>query len=240
MDGKRIIISGGTTGVGAAAARLLAAEGAHVFIFGRRAERLHATLDAIRSGGGRADGVIADVSNYENLRTVFTQAETELGGFDALINNAAIPANNIFNTPEEHWDKVLRINLLGYMHCARLAAESMRKTGGGQIINIGSLCIRVLDGGCDLYVASKTGVAGFTASLRKEVADWNITVTLINPGQIASEMVTENAQEKTLAVDGGRMLRPDDIAEAIRFSLSLPSHVALQEMELVPLAQRGL
>ena len=240
MDGKRIIISGGTTGVGAATARLLAAEGAHVFIFGRRAERLHATLDAIRSGGGRADGVVGDVSNYEQLQEIFVRAEAELGGFDALINNAAIPANSIFNTPEEHWLKIMQINLLGYMHCARLAAESMHRTGGGQIVNIGSLCIRVLDGGCDLYVASKTGVAGFTASLRKEVADWNITVTLINPGQIASEMVTEDAEEKEVAVDGGRMLRPDDVAEAIRFALSLPAHVALQEMELVPSAQRGL
>ena len=240
MDGKRIIISGGTTGVGAATAKLLAAEGAHVFIFGRRAERLHATLDSIRAGGGRVNGVVADVSSYGSLQEIFARAESELGGFDALINNAAIPANNVFNTSEDQWLKIIQVNLLGYMHCAKLAAESMRKSGGGQIVNVGSLCVRVLDGGCDIYVASKTGVAGFTASLRKEVADWNITVTLINPGQIASEMVTENAEEKELAVQGGTMLRPDDVAEAIRFSLSLPAHVALQEMELVPIAQRGL
>lgn len=240
MDGKRIIISGGTTGVGAATARLLAAEGAHVYIFGRRAERLHATLDAIRSGGGRASGVVADVSNYESLQDIFLQAEQDLGGFDALINNAAIPANNIFNTPPEQWLKIFQVNLLGYMHCARLAAEAMQKTGGGQIINVGSLCIRVLDSGCDLYVASKAGVAGFTASLRKEVAPWNITVTLVNPGQIASEMVTENEAQKGEAIANGQMLRPDDVAEAIRFCLSQPAHVALQELELVPTAQRHL
>jgi NADP-dependent 3-hydroxy acid dehydrogenase YdfG len=240
LTDRSIIISGGTTGAGRATAELLAANGAKVFLFGRHQEPLDAVLSTIRGNGGTASGTIADAGDYSQLEHVFAQAQAEFGGIDVLINNAALPANNIFNTPEEQWAQILNVNLLGYMRCAKLAAEAMRARGGGQILNIGSLCVRVLDNGCDIYVAGKTGVAGFTASLRKELAVDNITVTLLNPGQIASEMVKENAEEKARAVAEARMLEPADVAEAVLFCLERPARVAVTELEIVPAAQRGL
>jgi 3-hydroxy acid dehydrogenase/malonic semialdehyde reductase len=240
LQGKRIAITGASDGVGRETARLLAGEGARVFLIARRQEKLESAVSEIRAQGGQADCYAADVSKPEEVAGAFASVREKLGGLDALVNGAALPANNIFNTPVEEWQGIIGVNLLGYLYCAREAADLMRSQRSGTILNIGSLCLRVKDKGCDLYMASKAGVEGFTDSLRKELADDNILVTLLNPGQIASGMVSENESQKEVLVSDERMLLPGDVAEAIAFCLSQPSRIAVTSMEVRPRGQIGL
>ena len=233
---RRIMVTGASGGVGAALVRLLVAEGDRVALVARRTARIEALAAEL---GERALALTADVSDPAQVAEAFRRIDAEWGGLDVLVNNAALPANNVFNTPVEQWQAILGVNLLGYLYCAREAAERM-KGEGGHIVNVGSLCVRVLDNGCDLYVASKVGVQGFTDSFRKEVAGDGIMVTLVHPGQIASEMVTENGQEKAHAVSEGSMLHPKDVAETIAFCLSRPRNVAISEIEVRPRGQMGL
>ena len=233
---KRVAITGASGGVGAALARLLAAQGVQVALVARRTERIEALAAEIGNG---AVAITADVSDPAQVASAFGRIDAAWGGLDALVNNAALPANNVFNTPVEEWQKILGVNLLGYLYCAREAALRM-KGHGGHIVNVGSLCVRVLDDGCDLYVASKVGVQGFTDSFRKEVARDDIMVTLVHPGQIASEMVSEGADDKATAVAEGTMLHPEDVAETILFCLTRPPNVLITELEVRPRGQAGL
>lgn len=236
LTGKRIAITGASGGVGAALARLLAPECASVALIARRADRIEALAEELGDG---AIALPADVSDPAQVAAAFRRIQEEWGGLDALVNNAALPANNVFDTPVEEWQTIVGVNLLGYMYCAREAAALMTE-GGGHIVNVGSLCVRVLDKGCDLYVASKMGVQGFTDSFRKEVAPRDILVTMVHPGQIASEMVSEGSEAKARAVLEETMLAPEDVAETIAYCLSRPRRVAITEIEVRPRGQIGL
>ena len=235
-DGKRVVITGASGGVGAALARLLVAGGDRVALIARRTERIEALADELGHG---TLALTADVSDHAQVATAFRRIDDAWGGLDVLVNNAALPANNVFNTPVELWSEIIAVNLLGYLYCAKAAAQRMQDQGG-HIVNVGSLCVRVLDEGCDLYVASKVGVQGFTDSFRKEVAKRDIMVTIVHPGQIASEMVSENRAQKDSAIEEGSMLRPSDVAETIAFCLSRPANVAISEIEVRPRGQMGL
>lgn len=240
MRYKNIIITGANSGVGKATACHLAARGVKVFLIARRRGPLEEAVVAIQRAGGIAFAYAADLSDYTQVQSAFVSADEQLGYLDALVNCAAVPANNIFNTPVGEWSRIIAANLTASMYCCKEAVERMQLRSSGQIINVGSLCIRVLDNGCDLYVATKSGIAGFTASLRKEIAADNIVVTLINPGQIASGMVTENEIQKEIAVEQFAMLKPEDVAEAIVYCLGQPERVAITELELRPRKQIGL
>jgi NADP-dependent 3-hydroxy acid dehydrogenase YdfG len=239
--GKRVVIAGASSGVGKATAILLASAGAQVFLIARRESLLNEIVKEITSNGGKAFAYVADISDFLQVESAFQDVKVKIGQVDVLINCAAIPANNIFNTPPEVWRSVLEINLLGSMYCCRKAIDDMRANNiSGQIINVGSLCIAVKDNGCDLYVASKAGIEGFTDSLRKEVSGDNIVVTLLNPGQIASDMVTETKAQKEEAVTLNVMLEPNDVAEAVIFCMSQPSRVAVTELSIRPRGQLHL
>ena len=181
------------------------------------------------------------MSDQVQVERAFGEIEEAWGGIDGLFNAAAVPANNVFDTDPAVWEKIVGINLIGYMRCAREAVLLMRKGGtGGRIVNIGSLCVKVIDNGCDIYMATKAGVAGFVDSLRKEVAPDGIQVTLIHPGQIASEMASEGPEEKAAMVDRGDSLTPEDVADAARYCFALPKRVAVTHLELRPVGQGGL
>lgn len=234
---KNVIVTGASSGVGKAVAQLLAKKGATVFLISRRQENLDHLAAEINQNGGTALSYAADLSDYTQVQAAFGDADNRMGAPDALINCAGLPGNNIFNTPAEEWQQVISVNLMATMYCSKEAAVRMRQAGQGRIVNIGSLCIRILDNGADIYVASKTAVAGFTASLRKEVANDNIAVTLVSPGAIASDMIDENEQEKRVAVEEKRMLKPEDVAEAVVYALSLPERMVITELEVVPRKQ---
>lgn len=234
VEGKRILISGGTTGIGRATAQLLAERGARVYIFGRNENSVTRTVETIKAEGGDIEGSTADVGDRAEMERLFARVDDHFGGIDVLVNNASLPANNILNMEPDEWERVIRVNVLGYMLCSRWAVRHMERQGSGHIVGIGSLCIDVRDNGADVYVATKTAVHGFLESLRKEVVDMGIKVTIINPGGTASNMVTETPKEQETMIEEGRLLRPEDVAPAVLFALAQPPQVDVTELTIRP------
>ncbi len=232
-----IMVTGASSGVGAAAAVALASPGRRLWLLARRPEALEVTAAAVRTAGAEAAVLPCDVADPAAVMRAFATVGARL---DVLVNAAALPANDVPGTPSEKIAQVVAVNLTGLMLCAREAVLRMRPARSGTIVNLGSLCVRVKDAGASLYVATKLGVAGFTDSLRKEVAADGIRVVLLNPGQIASGMVTETPEERSRMVEQEKMLTPEEVAEAIRYCVELPERVVVTEMELRPRAQSGL
>lgn len=232
---ETFVVTGASSGVGAAAARRLAEPGRRLVLIARRRDALASVAEDVRRAGAEAEVAPCDVSDAAAVEDAFALAGPRL---QALVNAAALPANAVGDTPPAEIARVVAVNLVGAMLCARAAAARMGPDG--VILNVGSLCVRVRDGGASLYVATKTGLDGFTDAFRKELAPRGVRVVLVNPGQIASGMVTESEGEKAAAVAREAMLTPDEVAEAIAFCLRQPGRVAITEMELRPRAQSSL
>jgi NADP-dependent 3-hydroxy acid dehydrogenase YdfG len=235
VAGKSVVVTGGTTGIGLATARLLAARGARLLIFGRHEKELREALDGITSVG-EVYGLTADVSTNEDVRRVFREADEKLGGVDILVNNAALSADSILDSEYEEWQYVINTNLLGYMACCREAVERMRRRGEGHIVNIGSMSADLREEESNVYVATKAAVQGFTEALRKAVNKEGIKVTLVEPGKVASDMSgpKEEQPEKERRLE---MLKAEDIAECVYFCLAQPRRCDVVAMQIRPLMQ---
>lgn len=228
------VVTGASSGVGAATARALAIPGRHLWLIARRQDLLQQTALAVRDAGATATTLVCDVADPSAVERAFDTIGPRV---DVLVQAAALPAGTVGGAGPQEIERVVAVNLLGTMFCARAAAERMRVAGAGTIVNVGSLCVRVRDGGASLYVAAKLGVAGFTDAFRKEMAPHGIRVVLINPGQIASGMVTETPEQQSEAIAREVMLTPAEVADAIRYCIDLPQRVVLTELELRPRGQ---
>ncbi len=238
INNKNILISGGTTGIGRATAILLSQSGAKVFIYGRDVNALNATLETIKKTGAIATGCVADQTKIEDIKKVFAEFDAQFGNLDILINNASVGARSISETTLEDMEYIVKANLLGYMYCSRLALDRMRKIQSGHIIMVGSMCTQVFDEGASVYVATKTGVLGLARSLRKEINNLGIKVTLIESGNVGTDMVTEGLNEQLRLQEEGIMLKPEDIAQAILFCVSQPSRTDILSVQLKPRNQK--
>ncbi|NLG50752.1 MAG: SDR family oxidoreductase [Chloroflexi bacterium] len=234
VRGKRVLITGGTTGIGRATALLLAAHDARVLIFGRHEPELESAMRDLRDMGGEAHGLIADVTSEEDIRRVFAEVDARLGGLDILINNAALPARSVLEDDYAHWEYVVKANLLGYLACSRLAVDRMRANGGGQIINIGSMSAVKREGGSSLYVATKSAVQGFTEALRKEANNDGIRVVLIEPGLVGTDLNDVPPPKQQEMEADMRMLKAEDIAVCIHFILTEPQRVDMIVVQVRP------
>lgn len=238
LEGKIALVTGGTSGIGKATACLLVREGAKVFTFGRHKEKLKKALSEIRDYTGREiTGFVADSSDKESVKRVFEKID-KAGDLDILINNAALPARSIMDSTFDFLEYLIDVNITGYLTCSKFALERMLPRKNGHIINIGSMSAHVKEGGADLYVASKSAIAGFTDSLRKEMIPSDIRVSLIESGSVATGMITENEEQKALAIKAEKLLKPMDIAEAILFILTRPKGCEIIDLQLKAKKQR--
>lgn len=220
VDGKRVLITGGTTGIGRATALLLARHGARVMVFGRHRPELEETLREAEREGHDIAGITADVAEADGVRAVFAEVDRLWGGLDILVNNAALAAGEVASSSYEEIDYVVRTNLTGYMACASEAVSRM--PDGGIIVNVGSMSAEVREPGSSVYVATKSGIDGFSEALRKEVNPQGIKVCLIEPGAVATEMQSGPEEAKAGKVERLEMLRSEDIASVILFCLAQP------------------
>jgi NADP-dependent 3-hydroxy acid dehydrogenase YdfG len=240
LQGKSIIVTGGTTGIGRATAYRLVAAGANVLIFGRNEPELKEALEDIRgAGNGTVYGIIADTASQEEVKRVFAEADDKLGGVDILVNNAALAANSILDSEYAEWEYVLRTNLLGYLACCREAIDRMKTKGKGHIVNIGSMSAVVRETGSDVYVATKSGIEGFSQSLRNQIGEHNIKVTLIEPGLVGTEMTVDQVpkEEQPKSETEGTMLKAEEIAESVYYALIQPERCAVVMIQIRPTHQ---
>jgi NADP-dependent 3-hydroxy acid dehydrogenase YdfG len=236
IEGKGIIITGGTTGIGKAAAILLAQKGANVLIAGSDQDHLDQALTDIEQAApaGRFYGIRVDLATEEGIKSLFDKADQNLGELDVLINNAALAHQDVNDGSYPDWEHVVKTNLLGYIACTRYALDRMRTLKQGHIVNIGSMSADVREKGSSVYVATKSGIQGFTGSLRKEINELGIKVTLIEPGATGTDMQPVSPEDQESSQQNLEMLKAEDIAAAILYALEQPLRCDVIDIKIRP------
>ncbi|MBE8722510.1 SDR family oxidoreductase [Sphingobacterium pedocola] len=236
LSEKRVVITGGSTGIGREIALLLTSLGARCLICGRHQEQIDETIAASKEVAttGSCDGTVADIAKREDIDRLFETADQRLGGVDILINNAALGYGSVSEGDYEDWDYLVRANLTAYLACSHYAAKRMAAEGKGHIVNIGSMSADVREAGSSVYVATKTGIQGFSEALRKELNPKKIKVTLIEPGAVDTDMQAGSTSEKEEKVDNLEMLPAEDIAMAVGFCLAQHERCDIVGLQIRP------
>ncbi|SKB63798.1 SDR family oxidoreductase [Daejeonella lutea] len=233
ISGKKVLITGGTTGIGREITILLARLGAHCFICGRNQAPLDETIAAVKilTTANHCNGLVADLANEEDIKRIFVSVEKELGGLDILVNNAALPFGGITEGTYADWDYLLRSNLLSYIACSNYALNMGNLS---HIVNIGSMSADVRETGSSLYVASKSGIQGFSEALRKELNPKGIKVILIEPGATDTDMQEFTKEEKEEKIRNLEMLKAEDVAISVAFALAQPERSDIVNLQIRP------
>jgi len=241
LQGRVAAITGASSGIGEATALALAAEGVAVSLAARRGDRIDDLAARITDGGGRAIAIETDVTDEEQANAFVARTAEELGGLDALINNAGVMLlGPVAGAPTEQWRRMIEVNLLGLLYCTHAALPIMGSQGSGDIVNVASVAGRVAAMGSGVYNMTKWGVVGFSEALRQECARANVRVTAIEPGWVDTELqghnehplVVEQMDKAIKRID--KILEAEDIARAIVFAISQPPHVSINEMLIRP------
>jgi NAD(P)-dependent dehydrogenase (short-subunit alcohol dehydrogenase family) len=236
LKGKKVLITGGTTGIGREITLLLAASGANCLICGRNSEHLEEAIAVVKESGGEGSckGITADLTKKRDILDLFNAVDEQLGGLDILINNAALGYGSVTEGGYEQFNYIVQTNLLAYLSCSHEAIKRMEAAGRGHIVNIGSMSADVREVGSSVYVATKAGIQGFSESLRKEINPKKIKVTLIEPGAVDTDMQTGSTSDKQEQIDRYEMLPAEDIAMAVAFSLAQHKRCDIVRIQIRP------
>ena len=244
LEGRKVAITGASSGIGAATAELLASEGAAVALGARREKRLSELASKIESAGGKAVVLPVDVADEASARSFVEGANEQLGGLDGLVNNAGVMLlGPVDGADTEHWRRMVDVNLLGLLYCTHAALPIFREAGGSDIVNISSVAGRIASAGSGVYNLTKWGVGAFSEALRQETGWAKIRVTIVEPGFVDTELQGHNenpvVQEaiKKMYDQIGKVLDAEDIARAILYTLSQPQHVSVNEVLVRPTGQ---
>jgi NADP-dependent 3-hydroxy acid dehydrogenase YdfG len=236
LNGKRAIITGGTTGIGRAIAVLLASEGVKVFICGRDAQYLEDALTRIREVG-EGNGIATDLADPDNVRAFVDQGVAWLGGLDIAIINAAIAADGLSEMSEKDLRYAIATDFTAYLLSAHAAVEKLGDKG--DIVLIGSMSAHVLGPHSTVYAGIKYGIQGFAEAFRREMGPKGIRVALVEPGKTGSDMqLPETPPEKQREmIRNEEMLRAEDIAVGVHYILTQSTRVVVQQLTIAPRAQ---
>jgi NADP-dependent 3-hydroxy acid dehydrogenase YdfG len=250
LDGTVALVTGASSGIGAATARALAAAGATVAIVARRKDRLDGLAADIDESGGRVLAIAADLTQRAEAEAAVARTVRELGRLDILVNNAGVmllgPAAE---APVEEWERMVAINLEALLFCAHaaiphlLAAAADSPRGVSDMINISSVAGRIARSGSGVYNLTKFGVGAFSESLRQEFAKRHLRVGIVEPGIVKTELLDhlrDEVRPNVLQRFGEiTRLEAEDIAEAIVYVVTRPARMAVNEILIRPTEQEG-
>ena len=224
LNGKVAVVTGASRGIGRAVATMLAARGALV-VAAARGENTQETVESIAAAGGRAERATVDVTDTASVDALIGGVVTSHGRLDILVNNAGITRDQLMlRMKRSDWDEVIATNLTSAFSCAQAAIKPMVKQRSGRIISVSSVVGQSGNAGQANYAASKAGLIGFSKALARELASRNITVNVVAPGLVETDMtraVTERAKgDWASQIPLGRIGTPDDIAAAVCFLAS--------------------
>ncbi|MEH2047892.1 SDR family NAD(P)-dependent oxidoreductase [Nostoc sp.] len=243
LDAKVAIITGASSGIGAATAIALAEEGAHVAIAARRIERLNEIAQKIEAVGGKALPIVTDVSDETQVNSLVQKVNTTLGRIDILVNNAGVGGlGTIEDGDSAEWRRQFDLNVLGLLYATHAVLPIFKAQGVGHVVNLSSVAGRITRAGMGVYSATKWGVNAISEALRQEVHKDNIRVTIIEPGLVATEFIdniTDPAAKQALEARFKAVtpLQPEDIARAIVYAVTQPPHVNVNEILIRPTQQ---
>lgn len=230
------LITGASKGIGRATALSLAREGADVVATARSADLLESLEEEIGNLGRRCLAQPSDVSRREECERSVERAVAAFGGIDILVNDAGVGySGSVVDSDPEEAERMVRVNVLGVYLMTRAVLPVMIGRGGGDIVNLGSVAGVKYSPNFAVYSATKFAVRALSEALRNEVQAHNIRVTLVHPGMTRTAFYDSFAQKGApIPVDQGKLLKPDDVADAIRYAVSRPPGVALNEVTIRP------
>jgi NADP-dependent 3-hydroxy acid dehydrogenase YdfG len=242
IEGKVVVITGASSGMGAAAARHLSAQGATVVLGARRIERLQALVGEITAAGGKALAVATDVTDRGQVQRLVDAAVATYGRIDVLVNNAGImPLSPLERLKFDEWDRMIDVNLRGVLYGIAAALPHMTARKSGHIINLSSVAGHKVFGGSAVYSATKFGVRALSEGLRMEVKPYNIRTTIICPGAVKTELldhITEADVQKANQDYVGQVGVPaDSFARVVAFVISQPEELDINEIVFRPTSQ---
>jgi len=242
IEGKVVVITGASSGLGEAAARHLSGQGASLALGARRAERLRSLARELTERGGRALAIETDVTQCEQVKRLVDTAVQTFGRIDVMINNAGLmPQSLLERLKIDEWDRMIDVNIKGVLYGVAAALPYMQSQKAGHFINVSSVAGHKVRPGGTVYSATKHAVRVISEGLRQEVKPYNIRTTVISPGAVDTELpntitdpvVAENMRKfyDDIAIS------PDSFAQAVAFALSQPVDVDINEILYRPTRQ---
>jgi NADP-dependent 3-hydroxy acid dehydrogenase YdfG len=242
IEGKVVVVTGASSGLGEAAARLLSEQGATVVLGARRFDRIQALADELNGSGGKALAVATDVTDRDQVRALVDAAVQAYGRVDVMINNAGLMPHSLLERLKvDEWDRMIDVNIKGVLYGIAAALPYMRQQKAGHIINVSSVAGHKVTQAGAVYAATKYAVRALSEGLRQEVTPYNIRTTVISPGAVATELpdsITEQDVSENIHDFYDEFAIPaDSFARAVAFAISQPEDVDINEILFRPTSQ---
>ncbi len=241
IEGKVVVITGASSGLGEATARMLSAQGAVVVLGARRVDRIEALAKELSDAGGKALALQTDVTRAADVQRLVDAAVEKFGRIDVLVNNAGLmPSSPLERLKIADWDRMIDVNIKGVLYGIAAALPHMKAQKGGHIVNVSSVAGHRVRAGTAVYSATKHAVRVLTEGLRQEVKPYDIRTTIVSPGAVATELpdsITEADVQAGVKAFYEIAIPADSFARAVVFALSQPDDVDINEILFRPTKQ---
>ncbi|WP_329577682.1 SDR family NAD(P)-dependent oxidoreductase [Streptomyces sp. NBC_01361] len=250
LTGTVALVTGASSGIGAATARLLAEQGAAVALVARRKDRLDGLAAEITKAGGVALAVAGDITDRVQAEAAVQQTVDQFGRLDILVNNAGLMLlGPVVDADPTEWERMIAVNVQGLLHTTHAALPHLLKAAEegprrvADIVNISSIAGRVAWNGYGVYNLTKFGVNGFTESLRQEITQRHVRVGVLEPGGVDTELASHNDDKPDVRAataafyEQTEVLAPEDIADGVAYMVTRPRHASVGELWIMPTDQ---
>lgn len=241
IEGKVVVITGASSGLGNATARHLCAQGGIVVLGARRVDLITALADDLAAQGRKALAIATDVTHYDQVQKLVDAAVQTFGRVDVMINNAGVaPISQLERIKVDEWDQMIDVNIKGVLYGIAAALPYMKQQKAGHILNVSSVAAYTITPATAVYSATKQAVRALSEGLRQEVKPYNIRTTVISPGAIATELPNGVSEPEIAEAVRGFYeiaLPAESFAQAVAFAISQPDEVDVNEILFRPTRQ---
>ena len=235
IEGKVVVITGASSGLGEATARHLSAQGAIVVLGARRVDRIQSLAQELIDKGGKALAMATDVTRHDDVKALVDAAVQTFGRVDVMLNNAGLmPHSPLERLKIDDWNQTIDVNIKGVLYGIAAALPHMKQQKSGQIINVASVAARIVRPGSAVYAATKSAVLMISEGLRQEVKPYGLRTTILSPGAVATEL-PNSITEPDIAGFIGKFyeeiaIPAESFARAVAFAISQPPEVDVNEI----------
>jgi NADP-dependent 3-hydroxy acid dehydrogenase YdfG len=242
IEGKVVVITGASSGLGEATARHLSAQGAIVVLGARRVDRIQSLAQELIDKGGKALAMATDVTRHDDVKALVDAAVQTFGRIDVMLNNAGLmPHSPLERLKIDDWNQTIDVNIKGVLYGIAAALPHMKQQKSGQIINVASVAARIVRPGSAVYAATKSAVLMISEGLRQEVKSYGLRTTILSPGAVATELpnsITEPDIAGFISKFYEEIAIPaESFARAVAFAISQPPEVDVNEILFRPTRQ---